>query len=198
MPTRDRLSFLPGAFECFRSQTYPLRLRELLLGDDGAAPPSIPDDLPIGYIRIEPPCTIGAKRNILCDLARGSIIVHWDDDDYSAPERIDSQVRRLLSSGAQVTGYNRMEFRGPNGGRWMYSGAAQYALGTSLCYRREWWAAHKFPEYQVGEDTEFVQRARPHLVATDAEGMMYATIHGGNTSRKTESVLKQHAWRRIA
>jgi hypothetical protein len=32
--------------------------------------------------------------------------IHWDDDDYSAPERISVQVERLRVSGKPLTGFH--------------------------------------------------------------------------------------------
>jgi glycosyltransferase involved in cell wall biosynthesis len=58
------------------------------------------------YIHFGIKHSIGAKRNLGCEAARGEIIAHWDDDDYSAPGRLEDQVRRILTSGKAVTGYN--------------------------------------------------------------------------------------------
>lgn len=140
---------------------------------------------------------IGALRNAGCEAACGEIIAHFDDDDFSGPRRITDQVERLLSSpGCQVTGYRAMRFT-DGSSWWRYEGPAKYALGTSLVYRREWWAGHKFPEVMVGEDNGFAAQAaaRGALIATDAGEHQWATIHDGNTSpRKTD---KGKAWVRL-
>lgn len=67
---------------------------------------------------------------------------------------------------------------------WKYEGTANYALGTSLCYRREWWQGHAFDAKNIGEDNAFVAVASSakQLVCVDAGELMYATIHNGNTS----------------
>ena len=125
----------------------------------------------------------GAKRNYGCECAAGEIIAHWDDDDYSAPGRLADQIERLLESGKAVTGFHSMRFT--DGVRWWkYEGTRNYALGTSLCYRRAWWNAHRFPFVQVGEDNQFVAMAHSagELVTADAGDLMFATNHSGNTS----------------
>lgn len=133
------------------------------------------------HVEGNPP--IGAKRNVGCEHARGSIICHWDDDDYSAPERIADQVARMQSTGKPVTGYHTMRFRKEDE-TWMYRGDPSFALGTSLCYQRSWWERHPFPGLQVGEDNEFVAAANEAgaVASTDAGELMYATIHADNTS----------------
>jgi hypothetical protein len=47
---------------------------------------------------------IGVKRNRLCELARGDVIVHWDDGDWMAPWRVRYQVECLSAAGADVCG----------------------------------------------------------------------------------------------
>ncbi len=65
---------------------------------------------------------------------------------------------------------------------WKYCGSSNYALGTSLVYRRSWWAQHPFPKLQVGEDNSFVHAAARVLTTADAGEMQWATNHQGNTS----------------
>ncbi len=139
--------------------------------------------------------TIGAMRNVGCEHARGEVIATFDDDDYSAPERLAFQVRMLLDSGKAVCGFRTMRFT--DGSRWrLYTGGRDYAVGTSLVYRRDWWARHRFPELQVGEDTGFVAvaRARSQIVVADAGDLQYATIHFGNTSPRD---LTKNCWKEL-
>ena len=70
----------------------------------------LPDDASIRLVHIEQGRTIGEKRNFGAGRARGAVIAHWDDDDYSAPDRLEDQVGRLLQSGKAVTGYFAMRF----------------------------------------------------------------------------------------
>lgn len=141
------------------------------------------DDERIRLIHLSTSPEIGAKRNFGCERAAGQIIAHWDDDDYSAPGRVEDQVGRLLESGKAVTGYHSMRFT--DGIRWwLYSGSKYYALGTSLCYWRWWWQQNKFQSLHVGEDNQFVASAHSsgELATAEAGTLMHATIHDGNTS----------------
>jgi hypothetical protein len=129
--------------------------------------------------------TLGEKRNMACRLARGDIIVHWDDDDWSGPGRIADQVARLLHSGASLTGYHSMFFWNRRSRRaYHYESAPDFPLGTSLCYRREIWNRHPFEAKTVGEDNAFVARARKEMLSAAAQQQMVAVIHERQTSPK--------------
>jgi O-antigen biosynthesis protein len=192
--TRNRREWLPKAIACFLRQTYPSR--ELLIIADGTnVRDLLPDDPSIRLIEVAGHSDIGTKRNFGCSRANGRVIAHWDDDDYSASQRLLDQVGRMESTGKAVTGYRSMRF---TDGRtcWLYSGSPDYALGTSLCYRVEWWRNHQFPSVQVAEDSHFVRLAAAarELSVAPAGELMHATVHGGNTSPRT---LQGSNWQMI-
>ena len=171
------------AIQCFLRQTH--RNKELLIIADGE---DVRDLVPenehsIRLVAIEEGHTVGEKRNFGADLAMGQIIAHFDDDDYSAPGRLTDQIGRMEKSGKAVTGYSNMLFT--DGQHWWrYRGVGNYAVGTSFCYRKDWWQQHKFPAKQVGEDGDFMKMANSErqLIAVDAGELMVASVHAGNTS----------------
>lgn len=180
--TKNRRNWLPFAIQQFQAQTHPSK--ELLIVSDGAdVRDLIPDDDRIRLIHIDETRTIGEKRNFAVRQACGPIIAHWDDDDYSAPDRLSDQVARLTESGKAVTGYQSMRF---TDGRywWYWDGDRDHALGTSLCYTKDWWSDHQFPAQQVGEDGEFVRYAREarQVASVPTERHMVASVHWNNTS----------------
>ena len=196
MPTRGRPAFARRAIDCFLAQTWPAK--ELCILDDGdapsfAAPP--PRNLPIRYERMMRRLSVGAKRNVLCSRAAGDIICHWDDDDWSAPDRIEDQVLRLASSPSGLTGYHSMAFYTETGEKFYYRNRPGYALGTSLMYTRDFWRAHCWPDLNVGEDNAVVMHATG-VVSVDAGERMWARIHPGNTSPKRG--LNSAQWSRVA
>jgi len=188
--TRNRRQWLPLAIACYRRQAY--QRRELLILADGEdVRDLVPQDDSIRLIHVEGHPDIGSKRNFGCSAARGSLIAHWDDDDYSAPGRVAEQVSRIADSGKSCAGYHSMRFT--DGARcWRYHGVPHYAVGTSLLYRREWWESHPFPALQTCEDNAFVEQAAIHgeLSSADAGDLMYATIHKGNTSPRKTAGMK--------
>src|SRR5215204_4099526 len=100
MPTYNRRRFVARAVEYFRRQDYTRS--ELLIVDDGsdAVQDLVPKRRRVRYIQLPSRHSVGAKRNIACEQARGDIILHWDDDDWHAPHRVRYQVEALLAQGA--------------------------------------------------------------------------------------------------
>ena len=188
MPTADRRCFVPQAIAAFLAQGRDDA--ELLILDDGtdAVADLIPADPRIRYVREEVRRVVGVKRNRLCEMARGEVIVHWDDDDWHAPDRLDRQLQTLNETGADVCGLDRVVFLRDDGGAawdYVYGGREPWVYGASLCYRKDVWRAHRFPEIRVGEDTRFVfaaRGARVHAMADNS--ILVARVHGGNTSPK--------------
>lgn len=132
--------------------------------------------------------TIGEMRNRAVELASGEIIAHFDDDDISAPQRIEEQVALLQSSGADCVGYYEAPFYdqrpGQFAGTWMYRDPARRAvLGASLCYWRKTWERNHFDNVNVGEDARFAQRCKTVAAsAMESEPRLICGVHGSNTS----------------
>ncbi len=188
MPTRGRVEFAKRAVESFLSQTYSNK--ELIVLDD-LDEPSFPDGcFETGVLRLASSgrLNIPQKRNECCRLANGDYIMHWDSDDWSVPERMADQVRRLEESCISVTGYHAMLFHEFESGQWgRYVGYPMEPLGTSLCYRKDWWALNPFIEtLNIGEDGAFAKQARDarEILTAEGLGMMVAGHHAGNTSPK--------------
>ena len=110
MPTYNRREFVSQAIHYFLRQDYPNK--ELIIIDDGTDIISdlVPDNQCIRYLHLDHRATIGAKRNIACQQAKGEIIVHWDDDDWYAPHRLSYQLEALFREGTEVCGTNRLLF----------------------------------------------------------------------------------------
>jgi hypothetical protein len=185
----DRPQFAQQMLDSFRGQTY--KNKGLLIYDTGDAPFDLfLLDLNGVTVRRGSQRTIGELRNAANSLVHHpwEIILHWDSDDWSAPTRIADQVNRLLETGKAVTGYHSMRFT--DGEKWWkFNGPVQYGLGASLCYRRDWWERHQFQRVNVCEDRRFVDEAwnSGQYVGVDADDMMFATIHAGNTSPRQVS-----------
>jgi glycosyltransferase involved in cell wall biosynthesis len=200
MPTADRRRFVTQALECFRRQDYSPR--ELIVVDDGDDPVGdlVDGEPDVRYLRLERRRSLGAKRNLACEAARGAIIAHWDDDDWSADWRLRYQVERLLAEGADVCGLRQLMFYDQDAGKaWRYSYPATvvrpWVAGGTLCYLRTLWQRNRFADLRVGEDSRFVWSGAPKkVVALEDESFYVARIHSANTSRKR---LRGQRWRPV-
>ena len=200
MPTYNRPEYLPYAIRYFQRQDYPNR--ELIILDDGiqAVEGLIPSDPYIRYIRLATRTVLGAKRNLGCRMASGTVIVHWDDDDWMAPHRLSYQVEMLQSQRADLCGARRQLYYDPiHDKAWLYEyprgrhGARQLPVGNTLCYYKAVWTSNPFPEVAVGEDTRFIWScASKNLVLLPDHTFYVGLIHSRNTSRK---VLAGPYWR---
>jgi len=182
MLTKDRHELAARAVRCFRAQTYENKKLWIFdTGDHGMPNGALTSNFYVWTCELyRGRMTIGRCRNEMILESRGDVIIHWDDDDYSHPNRIAEQVAFLQSSGAAVVGYNQMLFwnhGSPDrmqtsggymvtkaepfevGESWLYTGPAHQPLGTSLCYWRSTWESHRFDDRKhAGEDSDFLAR----------------------------------------
>ena len=198
MPTADRRPFVARAIGLFLAQDYPNC--ELLVVDDGTdrvadLVPSLPR---VRYVALPARLVLGAKRNVACEDARGDVILHWDDDDWSAPWRVRYQVEQLVSAQADVCGLDRVLFYDPAAREgWQYvhpRGGTPWVYGATLAYTKGFWRRNPFPAIAVGEDSRFVWANVPKRIrALDDNTFFVGTVHSGNTSRKE---TRGHRWQR--
>ena len=117
--------------------------------------------------------TVGELRNYANALTKAEIIVHWDDDDWSHPNRIGEQVTLLRASGADCVGYNEMLFwRGVEPGAVCSCGCHHdptHAWAASECTRCDksgmqitgeaWLYRNENPAYALGTSLCYWRRA---------------------------------------
>jgi hypothetical protein len=200
MPTANRRHFVPQAIQYFLRQDYPCC--ELIVVDDGAdrIGDVLPDDPRIRYLSLPRRLAIGRKRNLACQMARGSLIVHWDDDDWMAPWRLSYQVEALLRETADICGLDTPLLYHPATQRaWQYvhpRHARPWVYGATLCYTKAFWAQSPFPPLHVGEDTRFVWARRSQKIVPLPDcTFQVSIIHRRNVSAKR---LQDARWRAYA
>jgi O-antigen biosynthesis protein len=187
MPTKNRAHLIGMAIQCFLEQDYADRELVILDNGDDGTENLIPADARIRYSKVDGERTTGEMRNLCCELAQGEIICHWDSDDWCAPTRISEQVKRLLDSGKQVTGYCSVLFWDLNGSKgYRYFSEPHFTLGTTQCYFRKYWEKHRFVHKKVGEDSDFGHKAHraKELTTADARALIVCLAHDENTSAK--------------
>ena len=189
MPTANREKYIPYAINYFLKQNYPNK--ELVIIDDGkkSIVSLIPNDPRIRYLYTEPIGSIGLKRNLACEKARGEIIVHWDDDDWHAIDWISAEVYFLQESGADICGLQDTHFYSaimnsfftvfrqysdsPNPRNWVH--------GASMAYWKFFWEKHPFKDFHTGEDDDFIQNSGAKLFIHDYIDGFICMLHPHNT-----------------
>lgn len=91
-PTEERPQFLNKAYGFLKRQTY--RDWEWLIYDTSLDPVQFSDPR-ITYLHDEKRISIGEKRKRLAHLAKGRILVHFDDDDFYASTYLATAVEML-------------------------------------------------------------------------------------------------------
>ena len=181
--------FVETAIDCYVDQKYAGET-ELILLDNNTTPLLWAADLPfVSYYRCKR-MPLGALRNLANSYAMGDIIIHFDEDDWSHPDRIATQVDRLLTTGKAVTGFHSFLFYSVvDGGtyRYHYSDRSHepYGSGATLAYTREWWVKHPFVETGI-EDRPFTDAALAtgQLDSCDGGQLLVCRVHGHNLVQK--------------
>jgi O-antigen biosynthesis protein len=192
MPTRNRWDFVLQSIRYFRRQDYPSRELIIIADSNGHFEFEHRRDELIRYISLPGEATIGAKRNRGCELARGSIIMQWDDDDWYAPGRIRVQTTPLINGTADISGLiaglvfdvDRWEF-------WRCSAALRKSMfygdihcGT-LAFRRSLLSDGLcYPDQSLAEEAWFLHRAAQRgarVCRIPGESLFIYVRHGKNS-----------------
>jgi len=190
MVTSGRLEFLRQAIRYFQRQNF--HSKELVIIDDG------PEDLSaefggrfIRYHHLDSPASIGAKRNIGCERARGEFIVQWDDDDWYSEHRLAYQLAPLLHGDADISAL-RVEafFDLTSWCFWRCSPEVHSRMfvedvqGGTLTFRRELWQRGlRYPDASLAEDADFLKlalRSGARLERMESNGNYIYLRHGSN------------------
>jgi hypothetical protein len=189
MPTCNRPEFITDAITQFLNQNY--QNKELIIIDDSQIPIShlVPELEIVYYTYLNEKLDLGSKRNLACQMAKGEIIIHLDDDDLYASDWLQKQVSFLTEKKLEITGLVAPVFYNKNEGNfWQYvypESDKPWVYGATLCYTKEFWQTNPFPVSHCGEDNAFVwnesvKKILPHQAVASYLGQ----IHSKNTSPK--------------
>lgn len=186
MVTADRPHLCRRAIRSYARQTYPNR--ELVVLDNGRVPmrdllAGLPED-EVRYEHVERAdgTYIGALRNRSLELATGDYVVpQWDDDDWSAPDRLARQAA-VLDAGYDACTLpatlmhvdHRDYFHRP------FLGKLRHGVPPTIMHRR---AAVRYPNLRRTSDTTYTEawRARRYAQLPLEDARLYLRyFHGGN------------------
>jgi glycosyltransferase involved in cell wall biosynthesis len=189
-PTFNRRPFFPYIIKCFENQTYPRDKMEWIIIDDGTD--KIEDlvaHLPyVKYFKYDTKLTLGKKRNISHEKAKGEVIVYMDDDDYYPPDRVKHAVMMLrqtpkaLCAGSSIMHIyfkhiNQMYQVGPYG--------PNHATAATFAFRRELLSITKYEEDAcVAEERKFLKDYTIPFVQLDPMKSILVFSHNHNSFDK--------------
>jgi hypothetical protein len=191
-PTFNRRPFFPFIIKCFENQTYPKNRMEWIIIDDGTDKiEDIVRNVPqIKYFKYDEKMTLGKKRNLSHEKAKGDIIIYMDDDDYYPPERVSHAVDMLqknptiLCAGSSemyiyFKHIQQMYQFGPYG--------PNHATAASFAFRKELLKQTKYEENaSVAEEKHFLKGYTIPLVQLDPMKTILVFSHTQNSFDKKE------------
>lgn len=211
-PTTNRASLLPAIWNCVRGQT--VEDFEWLVHDGSAQPARMFDTIKDGRVRyMHAPAlmTIGARRNALCEAAKGEIIVQFDDDDHYAPLYVERMTYFMTQSNAdfvKLFGFFLLHRASDTFAYWDLEhpfplhfilspnaevkvqpykiiDSSRWGYGFSYVFYRRVWEAIRFPDRNHGEDQEFADSVVTRFQSAGMQDMVHLcvhVIHARNTS----------------
>ena len=202
-PTYNRRKFIPALIKCIEHQTYPKDKMEWIVLDDGT---DSVEDLFVGlknvkYIRIDgEKMTIGAKRNMLQDMAKGEYLCWFDDDDYYMPDRISHAINMLRARGSKaplLAGASEL---------YMYVSSLKkiytmmplhpfHATNGTMVVHRNYAKKNKYDNSKVyAEEPDYLKGYTQPLIQLNPLKTMLVISHGDNTFDKTK-IINQKVFR---
>jgi glycosyltransferase involved in cell wall biosynthesis len=217
-PTLNRQDLLPALWDCVRAQS--VEDIEWLVFD--GSPQRAPmfdgiDDPRVCYRHVADSMTIGAKRNALCDAAKGEIIAHFDDDDFYGPRYIESMISLMTDLNADfvklfgfflyhrthdVFAYWDLEQEFPV--HWRFDPRARpvpelnnggtsgrWGYGFSYVFHRRVWEAVRFPNQDHDEDQIFADTAVARFKSAGRQDFTCSCLHVIHTTNGSSSFPQQ-------
>lgn len=192
-PTYNRRRFLPYLIECIKAQTYPKERMEWVVLDDGEdkvedliAP--FQKEFNVRYYSSDTKLNIGDKRNKIHALARGKIIVVFDDDDYYFPERVAHAVHTILRTKIPLVGTSRNHLYFTDDKSIWECGpypVGNHATFGTMAFTREYAQKHQCDEtLKMAEEPSFTNQFKEPMTQLDPMKVMLVICHSENTFNK--------------
>lgn len=199
MPTANRREHVRRAIDLFLAQDYP-RKQLFVVEDGGEKNVDVARGAGVVYVYLgDEHRSVGEKRNYACAMLAkiptldDALIAHWDDDDWSLPQRLSTQVETMTKAKARLCGMDRLVFIDETAApprayihehRPTRARPIWLAGGTLIYERSLWEELGGFKHVLNGEDTQFVDEAVRRDVRCAVVGdlsLYVAKIHGSNT-----------------
>jgi glycosyltransferase involved in cell wall biosynthesis len=193
-PTRNRKNFIEKAAKYVNWQSYA-DVEWLIIDDSDPGERHRPSDVRgiMSYECVDKRLTIGEKRNLLVDRARGEYIIHFDDDDFYSPHYVATMLEAMRQNSLDLMnlrgwylfderngffGYWNLESKTGLHYRCARDGISVSALtndnnagfecnhmgfGFSYAFKKSVWERGPFPHRDWNEDGEFFRFASQYV-----------------------------------
>ena len=142
----------------------------------------------VSYFKFDKKMTLGKKRNIMHQKARGSMIVYMDDDDYYPPERVSHAVETLIKNpGALCAGSSEMYIYFKDTNQMVQFGpyGPNHATAGTFAFRKELLQEHQYNnDACLAEEREFLKGYTVPFVQLDSMKTILVFSHRHNTFDK--------------
>jgi glycosyltransferase involved in cell wall biosynthesis len=185
IPTYNRKKFEKLIEFNICSQTYS-DILEVIIADDGQDTQRLEINVPypVVYLRC-PRMSIGEKRNLLAEKAKGEFIAHMDTDDIYFPQYIEKSIELMTKKKKNVTGTSDMIFLFKDG----HSGSMRNPLlsmanEATLVYKKSFWESCPFSTDQTNEGISFLVGRHWETGHSNIQEVMICLCHDENTVDK--------------
>jgi glycosyltransferase involved in cell wall biosynthesis len=186
--TRNRGRELERAVLSFSRQTYRNKELVIVYEQDDPATATVVEglrhrlDIRAIEVPIRPKLKLGELRNLAIHACQGEYFCQWDDDDWFHVERIETQMRQLLSTRQDACMLTN----------WLVFDAIQQQAyfshfrlweGSLLCRKAALQGSVRYPALPKMEDSFFVNELirRGRVVPLVAPQLYVYVLHGNNT-----------------
>lgn len=204
-PTYERHAFLPYLARMIARQTCDLSRVEWVVVDDSASTQQhvfakwggklLQRLMRVHYVHLPHKVPIGCKRNLTTTLARGDYMMHMDDDDYYAPNYVDTVLQMFADAKdtpvmdtlrPQIVGATTICLMYPQSLWLEQSGPfhSRHTCGGAMSYTRKYARTHTFPnDASKCEEPAFLE-GNPVAQIRGAHNIYMVFVHAKNTVPK--------------
>jgi glycosyltransferase involved in cell wall biosynthesis len=189
IPTYNRKAFEPLIEHNINIQDYYNILEVIILDDGDDQPLCIKTKYPIHYVRVNR-CSIGDKRNLGVQLAKGDYVAMMDTDDFYSPEYISYSMFEIITNDKSIAGSADMN---------VYDGKDFYKQRcmflhmlneATMVFKKSIFTP--FAPSNSNEAVPFLSANIKHIVETDIDSLMCCYSHDSNTISKKQWLTDQY------
>lgn len=188
----NNLQMIRNSISYFIDQNYAYK--ELIIIDDGGTclKDKIQTHPNVLYFHLNETASNASKRNFGIEQSQGEIIMHWDDQDWYAPDWIRRQSNALLFSQIHICGLNiESKERSEESYYQRLYGQSKvciYTMVTStLCYLRSFWDKYPIKDILTMEDADFVRNSGGLVYCHTYSAGYLESFHGTDKNSSFEN-----------